>query len=58
MEAAGLVVAIAPVELAPVAPVSVAVTGQTVVEMAVVSVTTVVEWAGQFVTVGAHCVLV
>jgi hypothetical protein len=34
------------------------VTGQVVVEMAMVDVTTVVEWAGQLVTVGAHEVIV
>jgi hypothetical protein len=41
-----------------VAPVSVSVTGQTVVDTAVVAVTTTVESAGQFVTVGAQEVFV
>lgn len=38
--------------------VSVAVTGQMVVEIAMVEVTTTVEWAGQLVTVGAQLVIV
>lgn len=38
--------------------VSVSVTGHTVVETAIVEVTTVVEPAGQFVTVGAQLVIV
>lgn len=38
--------------------VSVAVTGQIVVEIAIVLVMTVVEWAGQLVTVGAQLVMV
>lgn len=39
-------------------PVSVAVTGHTVVDTATVSVTTVVEWAGQLVTVSGQLVTV
>ncbi len=37
---------------------AVSVTGQIVVEIAMVFVTTVVEWAGQSVTVAAHDVTV
>lgn len=43
---------------APGTPVSVAVTGQIVVEMAMVWVTTVLDSAGQLVTVGAQLVMV
>ena len=42
----------------PTAPVVVSVTGQTVVEIGIVEVTTVVESAGQLVTVGAQLVIV
>jgi len=38
--------------------VSVSVTGQIVVEIAMVEVITVVEWAGQLMTVGAQLVIV
>lgn len=54
----GETVAGAEYEVVTAVKVSVAVTGQTVVEMAIVDVTTVVDSAGQLVTVGAQLVIV
>lgn len=56
--AGGVLVIEVVVPAGEVSPVEVSVTGQTVVRTGMVEVTTVVESAGQFVTVGAQLVMV